>query len=64
MARESGAKATEPDDELGDWEHGFLEAYLYLHGVEGEPTHEQFLAALNALERFVQTRHPRQNLPN
>ena len=48
----------ESSDELGEWEHGFIEAYLFLHEVRGEPTHEQFVAALHALERYLDSHHP------
>ena len=40
------------DDELGEWERGFVDGWLFSRGV-GIPTQEQFIEALNELERFL-----------
>ena len=52
-----------PTDELGDWERGFLDGWLFSRGI-AIPTHEQFIEALNELERFLvlqQSNEPKTN---
>lgn len=51
------------DDELGDWERGFVDGWLFSRGI-GIPTHEQFIEALNDLERFVVLQQPNEPRPN
>jgi hypothetical protein len=41
------------EDRLGDYETGFVDAVLYLQGIE-HPTEKQFSDALRILERFMQ----------
>jgi hypothetical protein len=50
-----------PDEPAGltEWEHGFIDAYLYLHHVHDEPTHEELNRAVHALEHFIHTHQPR-----
>jgi hypothetical protein len=56
LSEDSAAEATAG---LSDWEHGFIDAYLFLHQVHGEPTHEELNRAMHALEHYSHTHHRR-----
>ncbi|MEO7774530.1 MAG: hypothetical protein ABIT61_07515 [Steroidobacteraceae bacterium] len=37
--------------------HGWIDSYLYAHGVDGEPTDRQLCDAVHALEHFLHSHH-------
>jgi hypothetical protein len=51
------------DDQLSDWGRGFVEGWLFSRGI-GVPTQEQFIEALNELERFLQLQEANEPKPN
>ncbi len=51
------------DDELGDYERGFVDGWLFSRGI-GIPSQEQRIEALNELERFLKLKQPTESRPN
>ncbi|MEO7775744.1 MAG: hypothetical protein ABIT36_03805 [Steroidobacteraceae bacterium] len=51
------------DDELGEWEQGFIDGWMRAKEI-GVPSKEQLIEALNELEQYIELMENEEPKPN